>query len=92
MTKFSLLGVLAFVGGGVLIGFQILTGIMGKEGQYAALKLTDVLDKKYFNWIGNSSFYGLEAIPEYIVGLPLFVLLFGLGVLFFLMNYIFGKK
>jgi len=92
MTKFSLLGVLAFIGGGVLIGFQILTAMIGKEGRYASLKLTDMLDKKYFEWIGNSSFYGLEAVPEFIVGLPLFVLLFGLGVLFYIMHYLLGRK
>jgi len=92
MTKFSLLGVLSFIGGGVLIGFQILTGMMGKEGRYAGLNLTDVLDEKYLTWIGKSSFYGLEVIPKYIVSMPLFVLLFALGIVFFLMNYLFGKK
>ena len=92
MTKFSFLGVLAFIGGGVLIGFQIITSMIGKEGRYATLKLTDVLDEKYFTWVGNTSFYGLEAVPEFIVGLPVFVLLFGLGVVFYLLHYLFGKK
>ena len=92
MTKFSLLGVLACVGGGVLLGFQALTLFMGKEGRYTSLKLTEVLDEKYFTWIHNSSFYGLESIPEFIIRMPLFVLLFCLGGLFFVLGYLFGKK
>jgi hypothetical protein len=92
MTKFSLIGILAIIGGGVMLGFQTLSGVMGHEVKFESLKLVNILDEKYFAWIDTVSFYGLERIAEFIVSMPLYILLFCFGGLLLMLSYLFGKK
>ena len=92
MTKFSLLGILAIIGGGVLVGFQTLSVVMGHEAKYESLKLVNVLDEKYIAWIDTVSFFGLERILAFIVVVPVYILLFCLGGLLLVLAYFFGKK
>ena len=92
MTKFSIIGIISFLGDSLLVGLQALSVLMGTDGQWKSMKLITVFDKKYFEWIDNASFFGLERIPEYIVNMRLFLLLFCVGVLFFVLDYFFGKK
>lgn len=92
MTKYSLIGILAIIGGGIMLGFQTLSVIMGHEVKYESLKLVNVLDEKYFAWIGKISFHGLERIPEFIVNMPMYILLFCFGGLFLVLSYFFGKR
>jgi len=92
MTKFSIIGIISFLGGGLLVGFQALSVLMGTDGKWKSMKLITVFDKKYFEWIDNASFFGLERIPEYIVNMRLFILCLSIGVLFFALDYFFGRK
>jgi hypothetical protein len=92
MTKYSLLGILAIIGGGIMVGFQTLSVVMGHEVKYESLKLVNILDEKYVAWIDTVSFYGLERIPAFIVSAPVYILLFCLGGLFLVLSYLFGKK
>jgi hypothetical protein len=92
MTKYTLIGVLSCVGGGLLIGFQMLSSIMGPKAVWQSLSLVDIVGEQYFEWVGNSSFGGLERIAEYIVTMPLFVLLFCIGGLFFVLDYFLGRR
>jgi hypothetical protein len=92
MTKYTLLGILACLGGGVLIGFQALSVTMGSKAVWQSLSLVDIVGKQYFEWMGNSSFGGVERIAGYIATMPLFVLLFCIGGLFFVMNYFLGRR
>ena len=92
MTKFSIIGIISLIGGGLLVGFQALSVLMGTDGKWKSMKLITVFDKKYFEWIDNASFFGLERIPEYIVNMRLFILLLCVGVLFFALDYFFGKR
>lgn len=92
MTKYTLLGLLACLGGGVLIGFQAVSGAMGSKGTWQSLSLKDVLGGPYVEWMGNSSFGGAERITEYILTLPLFILLFCIGLLFFVLDYFLGRR
>ena len=92
MTKFSIIGIISLIGGGLLVGFQALSVLMGTDGKRKSMKLITVFDEKYFEWIDNASFFGLERIPEYIVNMRLFILLLCVGVLFFALDYFFGKR
>ena len=92
MTKYTLIGVLSCVGGGLLIGFQALSSVMGSKAVWQSLSLVNVLGGQYFEWMGSSSFGGVEKIAEYIVTMPLFVLLFCIGGLFFVMDYFLGRR
>lgn len=92
MTKYTLIGVLSCVGGGLLIGFQALSSVMGSKAVWRNLSLVDIVGEQYFEWVGNSSFGSLERIAEYIVNMPLFVLLFCIGGLFFVLDYFLGRR
>jgi hypothetical protein len=71
MTKYTLIGVLSCLGGGVLIGFQAVSSAMGVQRNWQSLSLKDVLGGQYLEWMGNASFGGAERIIEYIVTMPL---------------------
>ena len=92
MTKYSLIGIFAIIGGGVMLGFQTLSVVMGQEVKSESLKLVNILDEKYFAWIDTVSFYGLERIAQIIVSMLVYILLFCFGGLFLTLSYLFGKK
>ncbi|MEW6670614.1 MAG: hypothetical protein AB1427_02870 [Thermodesulfobacteriota bacterium] len=92
MTKYRLIGILSCVAGGVLIGFQTLSGVMGTKTSMQSSSLMDVVGPQYLEWVGNTSFFGLEKIAETIVTMPLFVLMFGIGGLFFVLDYFLGRR
>jgi hypothetical protein len=92
MTKYTLIGVLSCVAGVLLIGFQMLSSVMGSKAVWQNLSLVDVVGQQYFEWMGNSSFGGAERIAEYMVTMPLFVLLFCIGGLFFVLDYFLGRR
>jgi len=92
MTKYTLIGVLSCMGGGLLIGFQALSSVMGSKAVWKSLTLVDIVGKQYFEWVGNSSFGGLGKIAEPIVTMPLFVILFCISGLFFVLDYFLGRR
>lgn len=92
MNKYTLIGVLSCLGGGVLIGFQAISSAMGTKGVWRNLSLVDIVGKPYSEWMGNSSLGGAERIAETIVTMPLFVLLFCIGGLFFVLDYLLGRR
>jgi hypothetical protein len=92
MTKYTLIGVLSCVGGGLLIGFQALASIMGPKAVWRNSSIVDIVGGQYFEWMGNSSLRGLERLAEYIVTMPLYVLLFCIGGLFFVLDYFLGRR
>lgn len=92
MTKYTLIGVLSCVGGGLLIGFQMLSSIMGTKAVWRSSSLVDIVGEQYFEWMGNASLGGLERVAEYIVTMPLFVLLFCIGGMFFCVGLFSGAK
>ena len=55
MTKYTLIGVLSCVGGGLLIGFQALASIMGPKAVWRNSSIVDIVGGQYFEWMGNSS-------------------------------------
>jgi hypothetical protein len=78
MTKYTLIGVLSCVAGVLLIGFQMLSSVMGSKAVWQNLSLVDVVGQQYF--------------AEYMVTMPLFVLLFCIGGLFFVLDYFLGRR
>jgi len=92
MTKYAFIGILSCLGGGLLIGFQVLSSTMGSQGVWQSVSLVDIVGKQYFEWMGTSSFGGVERMVEYIATMPLFVLLFCIGGLFFVLEYFLGRR
>lgn len=92
MTKYTLLGVLASLGGGVLIGFQAISTAMGSDKGFKNIALTDVIGSRYMESLGNFVPASLEGTVDYIATMPLFIILFCIGGLFFVLDYFLGRR
>jgi len=64
---------------------------MGTEGKMAfkSLTLVNVIGQEYFNWINSLLWVSIQKAVSYIVTMPLFVLLFCIGILFFFNIHVF---
>lgn len=92
MAKLTLIGVLLCVSGVVLLGFQSISAVMGTEGKWESLSLVDLLDEKVLAWIDQVPISGLQDILASAAEIPLFVLLIGTGILFFVLEYFIGER
>ena len=88
MSKFTITGLVACVLGALLLGFQALSIFMGTEGRtmWKSLALIDVAEKNYFNWINDIPWISVQTAINYVVNVPLYLLLFCFGILCFLIN------
>lgn len=91
MSKFTMGGLLSFLGGLLLLGFQAISTLMDMEGVWKSLSLVDIFDEAHFLWIDGISWGIVRASADYVVTMPLFVLLFCLGVLFFMISVLLGR-
>jgi len=66
---------------------------MGTKTVWRSLTLLNIIGEQYYNeWVGNASFWGLKKVVEATVNLPLFVLLFCIGGVFFVLDYFLGRR
>ncbi len=93
MRKISLIWILSFLAGSVLLVFQTVSSLIRTEGDvWDRLSLIDIIGEKYLSSLLSISWLGIGNIFEYIFKMSLFVLLFGIGVIFFVWDSIFGRK
>ncbi len=94
MSKFTIAGLLSCLAGGLILGFQAISTLMepsassitnGKSA-WKNLTLADSIGQEYFEWINTISLASIQNIADYIVNMPLFILLFCIGILCFLIN------
>ena len=90
MNKFSVIGSILLVSAFLLFVYQVITAFLGMgtsdEFIYKNIRLVDVLDEKYINWIGGISLIPIQNIAETIITIPLALLLLFSSVLFFLIH------
>lgn len=93
MTKLTIAGLVSWFIGGLLFGFQALEALIGSEGNVAwkNLILMDVIGKSHFDWIAGMPEGIVHNIAQYIVTMPLYILLFCVGILFFILNSLVSK-
>ncbi len=86
MSKWNILGGLCLAVSAVLLLFQVIGQMVKEDYNWKMMSIVDVVEKKYLNWIdGISVDLGRQA-AEYIINMPLYLLLFALGILFFLFS------
>ena len=85
MNKITGFGFLSWLGSIVLIGFQALSMLMGKTGNWEDLSITDMAGADNMSWIQSIPLEQIQAGFNYLVTMPLYLLLlvFG-GILIFL--------
>lgn len=89
MSKFTLAGIASWLGGLLLLGFQSISTLMTVEGKWKQLDIVDVVAPQYLSWIDDISYEMIAKALDYIVNMPIFVVLFCLGTLFFIINAFF---
>lgn len=86
MSKWSYLGGLCWLAGGVLALFQVIGSMMRENYDWEMLSLTDVLEPRYLSWIDNIGMAIAQRAADYIVSMPLYLLLLILGAVCFLFS------
>ena len=93
MSKYTIAGLVSWFFSGVLLLFQTISTVMGREEKmvWKSLNLVNVVGEHRLNWIDGLSWVSIQNILNYIVTMPLFLLLFCVGILFFILNRFMSK-
>lgn len=86
MSKWTYLGGLCWLASGVLLLFQIVGNMMKENYNWKMLAIDDVVEAKYLSWIDKISVDLAQQAVQYIVTMPLYLLLLVLGGIFFLFS------
>ncbi len=82
MIKCKMMGILFWMCSSILIGFQIISDLTGKEDVWAEMSILDVAGEEYFLWIDDISWGSLQKAADYIFTMPLCFSLFFAGLIF----------
>jgi len=74
MSKWSIIGGLMCLGGILLYGFQMISSLMGKPGDYNHLCIYDLVDPSHMDWIGKITWFHLNHFLNYLASAPLYLL------------------
>jgi hypothetical protein len=88
MSKYTIAGLLSWFCSGLLLGYQALAGFIRSGGTIVWKNITimDVVGKSRLNWIEGISPGFLHLILQYIVTMQLYLLLFFVGIFFFIIS------
>lgn len=89
MNKFTLSGLLAWIVSGVLVGFQAIANLMKADvdvsSDWKNIDLFDLIGRTNLSWAMDWDWV------VYVLDLPLFILLFAVGLLLIVMGMVFWK-
>lgn len=90
MSKLTVVGVASWLIGVVILGFQGISTLMQTGDKYVwkRLALVDIFGKDNFKWIEGISYESIQSAANYISTMPIYLLLFAIGLLFFLINFV----
>ena len=97
MSKFTIAGLVSWFSSGLLLGYQALkvfmqSGISSSgEMVWEKIALMDVIGKSHFDWIAGMPDGIVHNISQYIVTMPLYLLLFCVGSLFLILGRLTSK-
>lgn len=86
MSKWSYLGGLCWLASGVLLLFQLIGNMVKENYDWKMLSISEVVESKYLAWIDKISMDLAQQAVQYIVTMPLYLLLLVLGGIFFLFS------
>lgn len=95
MSRFTLVGILAWVTSFILFGYQAITKVM-ERGAYTTkvadksawqdLSLDKLIGHQHFSWIGDISLPYIGKAATYVVHAQIYTLLFFFGILCFVIG------
>lgn len=93
MSKLTIAGLASWFIGGLILGFQAIGALVRSGGDlnWKNMILMDVIGKSQLDWIAGMPEGIVHNIAQYIVTMPLYLLLFCVGILFFILNGLVSK-
>ena len=93
MSKFTFAGLVSWFIGGLIFAFQAIGGLVRTGGDMVWKNLTvlDVIDKTHFTWVDGMSEGTIQSAIQYVISMPLFLLLFCVGILFLILGRLTSK-
>lgn len=93
MSKLTIAGLVSWFIGGLIFGFQAIGGLVSSGGDmdWKNLILMDVIGKSHFDWIDGMSEGIVHNVVQYIVTMPLYLLLFCVGIVFLILGRLTSK-
>ena len=86
MSKWTYIGGLCWLASGVLLLFQFVGNMMKENYSWKMLAIDDVVEAKYLSWIDKISVELAQQAAQYIVSMPLYLLLLIIGGIFLLLS------
>ena len=92
MSRFNLLGIIFTLGGIVMVIFQSISAMMTSgEIVWKSKTLISTFGEDAFTWIDGISISVLQNLANTLVNTQIYILLIGLGVIFFIAGMILKK-
>ena len=93
MSKLTIAGLASWFLCGLIFAFQAIGGLVNTGGDmvWKNMTLLDVIDKNHFSWVNGMSEGSIHDIVQYIVTMPLYLLLFCIGILFLILGRLTSK-
>jgi hypothetical protein len=94
MSKYTIIGLISWASSALVLLFQTISSLTATTETivFKNLTLVSVLGEEYFNWIDSLSWVSVQKAANYIVIMPLYLLLFCIGILFFLIHMLASKS
>lgn len=86
MSKWTYLGGFFWLASGVLLLYQFVGNMIKENYNWNMLAINDVVESKYLSWIDKISVDLAQQAAQYIVTMPLYLLLLIIGGIFFLLS------
>ena len=86
MSKWTYLGGICWLASGVVLLFQLVGNMLKENYEWESMSLTDAVESKYLAWIDKIDMDLVQQAVVYIVNMPLYLLLFIIGGIFFLFS------
>lgn len=93
MSKLTIAGLGSCFIGVLVFGFQVIGGLISSGGDvmWKNLTLLDVIDKAYFSWVEGMSEGIIQNVIQYIIAMPIYLLLFCVGIIFLILGQLTSK-
>jgi len=93
MSKFTIAGLASWFIGGLIFVFQAIGGLVRTGGDmvWKNMTLLDTIGKTHFSWVDGMSEGTLQNAVQYIIAMPLYLLLFCIGILFLILGRLTSK-
>jgi hypothetical protein len=96
MSAFTLIGLILMACAILLFGYQAMDGLMSMgisdDFAYHNIRFEAILGEGAQDWVDGISMPAIKDLAETVISLPLFVVLLGGAVLFFLLHMFWGHK